>query len=86
MVKSNEEGDPPMNQTELNYEPPQSKKQEVIERVYPETPFDIMIHSISVIINYFCSCFVDPFIQPSKDSLGIRYVVPILRTVNGSCV
>ena len=35
---------------------------------------------------HFCSCFADPFIQPSKDSFGIRYVVPILRTVKGSCV
>lgn len=36
MVKSNEEGDPPMNQTELSFELPQPKKQEVIEKVLPQ--------------------------------------------------
>lgn len=36
MVKSNEEGDSPMNQTELSYELPQPKKQEVIEKVFPQ--------------------------------------------------
>ena len=36
MVKSNEEGDPPMNQTELSFELPQQKKQEVIEMVLPQ--------------------------------------------------
>lgn len=36
MVKSNEEGDPPMNQTELSFELPQPKKQEVIEMVLPQ--------------------------------------------------
>lgn len=36
MVKSNEEGDSPMNQTELSYELPQPKKQEVIEKVLPQ--------------------------------------------------
>lgn len=36
MVKSNEEGDSPMNQIELSYELPQPKKQEVIEKVLPQ--------------------------------------------------
>ena len=36
MVKSNEEGDSPMNQTELSYELPQPKKQEVIEKILPQ--------------------------------------------------
>lgn len=36
MVKSNEEGDHPMNQTELSFELPQPKKQEVIEKVLPQ--------------------------------------------------
>ena len=36
MVKSDEEGDSPMNQTELSYELPQPKKQEVIEKVLPQ--------------------------------------------------
>lgn len=49
MVKSNEEGDPPMNQTELSFELPQPKKQEIIEKVLPQLLYIFGKHVVRIV-------------------------------------
>lgn len=49
MVKSNEEGDPPMNQTELSFELPQPKKLEIIEKVLPQLIYIFGKHVVRIV-------------------------------------